>query len=106
MKDISIEELKRAFDNLDANSNNKNVSVQNIQEKEGETIIYSFAKNTTEEVKCKVFSYQGHQCLAMSVHDITPFGPSRFYKSSICMHLDTWRKHLPFLVEALQNTTV
>ena len=85
------------------NENNQKATKQEIRGKQMEMTIYSFPKNTSEEIQCKIADYSGKLCLGLYTYKKQPNGTLEPTNKGICMKLETWQEYLPKVLKAAQN---
>lgn len=86
------------------NENNQKATKQEIRVKQMEMTIYSFPKNTSEEIQCKIADYSGKLCLGLYTYKKQPNGTLEPTNKGICMKVETWQEYLPKVLKAAQNT--
>lgn len=85
------------------NENNQKAVKQETRVKQMEMTVYSFPKNTSEEIQCKIANYSGKLCLGLYTYKKQPNGTLEPANKGICMKLETWQEYLPKVLKAAQN---
>ncbi len=76
---------------------------QNTKIKQEEITIFSFPKNTCEEIQCRIANYSGKICLGLYTYKKQPNGTLEPANKGICMKIETWQEYLPKVLKAAQN---
>ena len=67
-----------------------NAVKQEARVKQMEMTIYSFPKNTSEEIQCKIANYSGKLCLGLYTYKKLPNATLEPANKGICMKLETY----------------